>query len=272
MASRRGPRELTSVSSGQLARDISATPEQRRIARVGVHKMFAIPAACLVMGLLSLPLGFTNRHGGSSSGFAISIGVIVAYYVLLSQGEDAARLGKLSPGLAMWLPDMLLLAIGLLLLVARNRDRSLLPRRLQRFLGAQWASFKRRSIDRLDCSAGTPPGGARLSGRCHGSSRPSTGKDGRVAPAQATRRPAPAAPAAPLPQHPGPLRSAAARGDPDAGLDLRHRDQLDRRSDRQHRRHPQEPPAGFGRAAVLQVPVAADRVRHRSDRRPDRDA
>ncbi len=153
MASRRGPRELTIGELRTLSRDISATPEQRRIARVGVHKMFAIPAACLVMGLLSLPLGFTNRHGGRSSGFAISIGVIVAYYVLLSQGEDAARLGKISPGFAMWLPDMLLLAIGLVLLVARNRDRSLLPRRLQRFLGAQWASFKRR---RSSASAGAP--------------------------------------------------------------------------------------------------------------------
>lgn len=144
MATRRGPRELTIGELRTLSRDISATPEQRRIARVGIHKMFAIPAACLVMGLLSLPLGFTNRHGGRSSGFAISIGVIVAYYVLLSQGEDAARLGKLSPGVAIWLPDLLLLAIGLVLLVARNRDRGLLPRRLQRLLGAQWAAFKRR--------------------------------------------------------------------------------------------------------------------------------
>ena len=129
MASRKGPRELELAELRKLSRDISATPEQRRVARVGVHKMFAIPAACLVMGLLSLPLGFTNRHGGKSSGFAISIGVIVAYYVLLSQGEDAARLGKLSPAFAMWLPDLILLVIGLVLLGVRNRDRGLLPRR-----------------------------------------------------------------------------------------------------------------------------------------------
>jgi LPS export ABC transporter permease LptG/LPS export ABC transporter permease LptF len=156
IATRRGPRELKLDELKKLSRDISASPEQRRIARVGVHKMFAIPAACLVMGLLSLPLGFTNRHGGRSSGFAISIGVIVAYYVLLSQGEDAARLGKLSPGLAMWLPDLLLLAVGLLLLFVRNRDRGLLPRGAQRFLGARLARLRRGGPDR---------GAARLSGR-----------------------------------------------------------------------------------------------------------
>lgn len=153
IASRRGPRELELGELRKLARDISATPEQRRIARVGVHKMFAIPAACLVMGLLSLPLGFTNRHGGRSSGFAISIGVIVAYYVMLSQGEDAARLGKVSPGLAIWLPDLLLLAIGLTLLVLRNRDRGLLPRRLRRYLDARWASLQRRRKSRQAAGA-----------------------------------------------------------------------------------------------------------------------
>ena len=135
--------------------------------------MFAIPAACLVMGLISLPLGFTNRHGGRSSGFAISIGVIVAYYVLLSQGEDAARLGKLSPGFAIWLPDLLLLAIGLVLLGVRNRDRGILPRRLQRFLGAQWASLKRRRSACRSAAHGTPherpPAGPRRDSAARGS-------------------------------------------------------------------------------------------------------
>jgi len=166
IATRRGPRELALGELRKLSRDISATPEQRRIARVGVHKMFAIPAACLVMGLISLPLGFTNRHGGRSSGFAISIGVIVAYYVLLSQGEDAARLGKLSPGFAIWLPDLLLLVIGLTLLVVRNRDRGILPRRLQRYLGARWASLKRRRATRR--AAGAAASAARSSAALRG--------------------------------------------------------------------------------------------------------
>ncbi|MEO8276404.1 MAG: LptF/LptG family permease [Thermoanaerobaculia bacterium] len=148
MATKRGPRELRLDELRALAHDIAATPEQRRVARVGIHKMFSIPAACLAMGLLALPLGFTNRHGGRSSGFAISIGVIVAYYVVISQGEDAARLGRISPALAMWFPDALLLVVGLILLIARNRDRGLLPRRLSRFLGARIARFRRRIIAR----------------------------------------------------------------------------------------------------------------------------
>jgi LPS export ABC transporter permease LptG len=109
-----------------------------------VLKMFAIPAACLVMALLGLPLAFTNRHGGKSSGFAISIGVIVAYYVLLSQGEDAARIGRVSPAVAMWLPNLVLLSVGVVLLVLRNRDRGILPRRAERWLASRLERIRRR--------------------------------------------------------------------------------------------------------------------------------
>jgi LPS export ABC transporter permease LptG/LPS export ABC transporter permease LptF len=148
LTQRKGPRELTLAELRSVARDINIEPEQRRLARVGIQKMFAIPAACLVMALLGLPLAFTNRHGGKSSGFAISIGVIVVYYVLLSQGEDAARLGKMSPGFAMWLPNLLLLSIGLVLMILRNRDRGLLPRRVQRWLSARLESLRRHALRR----------------------------------------------------------------------------------------------------------------------------
>lgn len=144
LTQRKGPRELTLPELRAVARDISVEPEQRRLARIGVQKMFAIPSACLVMALLGVPLAFTNRHGGKSSGFVLSIGVIVAYYVLLSQGEDAARLGKLSPVVAMWIPNFILLSVGLLLLLLRNRDRSLLPRRAERWISARFARFRSR--------------------------------------------------------------------------------------------------------------------------------
>ncbi len=149
---RKGPRELDLGELRALARSVETGPEQRRLARVGIQKMFAIPAACIVLGLLSLPLAFNNRHGGRSSGFALSIGIIVAYYVLLSQGEDAARVGKLGPAFAMWLPNMIFLVIGGTLLVLRDRDRSLLPRPLDRWLSARLAALRRRRMPKSGSS------------------------------------------------------------------------------------------------------------------------
>ena len=90
-----------------------------------VHKKFALPAACLVFGLIGLPLGIVNRRGGRAAGFAVSIGIVLLYYALLATGEARAIEGRVSPGLAMWLPNILLLAFGAYALVRVRRDKSI---------------------------------------------------------------------------------------------------------------------------------------------------
>jgi LPS export ABC transporter permease LptF/LPS export ABC transporter permease LptG len=130
----KGVRELTLTELGQWARDPSRDLELRRLAQVEIHKKFAIPAACLVFGLFAVPLGFNNRRGGKSSGFALSIAVIMAYYVLLSNGEDWARVGRMPAWLAMWMPNLVFTAIGTFLLMRRNQDKSLLLTGVDRWL------------------------------------------------------------------------------------------------------------------------------------------
>ncbi|HQR45963.1 MAG TPA: LptF/LptG family permease, partial [Thermoanaerobaculia bacterium] len=100
---------------------------ERRLAWVEVHKKFALPAAALVFGLVGLPLGLVTRRGGRAAGFAVSVVIVLAYYVLLAVGEARAIDGRLSPALAMWLPDLLLTLVGLLALRRVRRDRPLLP-------------------------------------------------------------------------------------------------------------------------------------------------
>lgn len=131
---KRGMRELNFKELRQRATDPSYPALERRIAAVELHKKFSLPAACLVFGLLALPLGFNNSRGGRSSGFAISLGIFVVYYVLLSSGEDIARDGTVAPWLAVWLPNIALLMVGLFLLWRRNRDKSLLLTKLDRWI------------------------------------------------------------------------------------------------------------------------------------------
>ncbi len=88
----------------------------------------------MVFGLFALPLGINNRRGGKASGFALSIGVLILYYLLLSNGEEAARYGRIPAWLAMWSPNILLSVTGVFLLVRRNRDKSLLLSRLDRWI------------------------------------------------------------------------------------------------------------------------------------------
>lgn len=150
MAASKGVRELSFGELRRLRRDRTAPAETRNLALVELHKKFSIPFACLVFGLFALPLGINNRRGGKTSGFAISIGVIVVYYIMLNDGEEAARYGKLSAGLAMWLPNLVLAAIGIFILVRRNRDKSLLAGRFDRWVRTdlwrrlRWFELKRR--------------------------------------------------------------------------------------------------------------------------------
>ena len=53
-----------------------------------LHKRFAIPAACLVFGLIGLALGATNRRDAKLASFVVGVGVIFAYYLLLWFGQS----------------------------------------------------------------------------------------------------------------------------------------------------------------------------------------
>ena len=92
-----------------------------------VHKKFALPSAGLVFGLVGLPLGIVTRRGGRAAGFAVSVAIVLVYYVLLATGEARAIEGDVSPALAMWLPDILLTILGVAALVRVRKDRPLFP-------------------------------------------------------------------------------------------------------------------------------------------------
>lgn len=101
----------------------TASPESFRLAWVEIHKKLSIPFACFAFAVIGIPLAERSRRGGRGSGFAISLAVIVLYYVLLSSGETWAQQGKLSPGAAIWLPDALLVLLGLGAMVHAQRER-----------------------------------------------------------------------------------------------------------------------------------------------------
>ncbi len=102
----------------------SSSPQNYRLAWVEIHKKFSIPMACVVFAILGIPLAESARRGGKGSGFAISLAIIVLYYVLLSGGETWAEEGKMAPGLAIWMPNLVLLALGLWAVARSGRERA----------------------------------------------------------------------------------------------------------------------------------------------------
>jgi lipopolysaccharide export system permease protein len=105
-------------------------PIKRRKVLVELHRRFAFPCAALVFGILAIPLGLHNRRSGKGAGFTVSILILVAYYVLMTFLETMAEKGSIPPSLAIWLPNVLFLAGGLVLfrMAAQEKTvRSLFP-------------------------------------------------------------------------------------------------------------------------------------------------
>lgn len=148
----KGVRELSPSELLAWIHDPKRPTELRRLARVELHKKFSIPFACIVFGIFALPLGFDTSRGGKASGFALSILVIVVFWVLLDTGEKSAEAGYAAPWLAMWAPNIALSALGLFLLARRNRDKSLLLTKIDRWIRRDvWARvhfFQKRRQER----------------------------------------------------------------------------------------------------------------------------
>ena len=108
--------------SQQASLSKTTDKESYNIAWVEIHKKMAIPFACIVFGILGLPLGITNRRGGKSSGFSLSIAIILFYYVALNNGEALAGSGRVTPFVGMWTANLVMLAVGIYLLIRANRD------------------------------------------------------------------------------------------------------------------------------------------------------
>ena len=126
----KGDREMTLPELQQrvdaLRREGKGRKEWGRFA-VEWHKKFAIPSACLVFGILGLALSLGSKKEARSSAFALSIGVIFVYYVLIRLGEQAGDTGILRPWLAMWGANIVLGAIAAALLWMNHREAAFDP-------------------------------------------------------------------------------------------------------------------------------------------------
>ena len=117
----RGEREMTIPELQARALELERQGHQSHGPRMEIHKKFSIPVACLVFGLIGLALGATNRRDGKLASFVIGVGVIFVYYVLLWLGTAMAKGQMVPPWLAVWLPNIVLGALGGLLFAWRDR-------------------------------------------------------------------------------------------------------------------------------------------------------
>jgi LPS export ABC transporter permease LptG/LPS export ABC transporter permease LptF len=92
-------------------------------SRVELHRRLAFPFACLVFALVAVPIGTQPRRGGRAAGSLIAVAMIAGYYLLFITGAGLARQGSVPPALGIWAANLILAALGLMLLPRMEQFR-----------------------------------------------------------------------------------------------------------------------------------------------------
>src|SRR6266480_4958049 len=109
------PNPLLVTPGAGLGEDARARGDRQRAAAyaVEVHKKLAIAAACFAFALLGIPVALTFPRGGAGVVIGTSVAVFAIYYIGLIGGEDLGDRLIVSPFVAMWIPNLLFVVVGL---------------------------------------------------------------------------------------------------------------------------------------------------------------
>ena len=118
----RGEREMAIEDLAALAADVASRGESPHNQIMEIHKKFSVPFACFVFALLGVALGASHRKDGKLAAFVLGIAVIFAYYVVMFTAQSLTKGFWIPAWLAMWVPNILLGAAGVFLLIRRARS------------------------------------------------------------------------------------------------------------------------------------------------------
>lgn len=124
----RDPSELGLPELRARIAELEAGDEPALAERVELQRRFSVPFASLVFALLGVPLGLQPVRAVRSRGLAVSLVVILVYYLMLSAAETLGQQGRVPIALALWSPNLVLGAIGITLFL---RDANEVPWRFE---------------------------------------------------------------------------------------------------------------------------------------------
>ena len=107
-------RQIQELKAG--SKDGSSDSADVRNAEVGLWFKTSLPFSCLIFGLVGAPLGMRPLRATKISGAFWALPIIMGYYVLYVTLQNLAQGGSVPPLLAAWLPNILGLAVGTVLI------------------------------------------------------------------------------------------------------------------------------------------------------------
>ncbi|NET35937.1 MAG: YjgP/YjgQ family permease [Cyanothece sp. SIO1E1] len=115
--------EMNIVQASQYLNVLKQGGSERKIRklRVRIQQKYAIPFVCVVFGLVGAVLGAQPRRTSRTASFGISVIVIFGYYLVNFIASSIGEAGVIAPFMAAWLPTILGLVTGGLLLMRVSR-------------------------------------------------------------------------------------------------------------------------------------------------------
>lgn len=118
------------LSMGELleeSKNESLPIKIRKTLLVEFHKRMVLPAGCLLISLIGLPLGLQARPGKKAIGIQAGLGIFILYYILFTMGKSLAEDTDLPVVLAMWGPNFLFFCLAVFWIYRVANEQTLIP-------------------------------------------------------------------------------------------------------------------------------------------------
>jgi lipopolysaccharide export system permease protein len=115
------PNQLTNFTREMLAINTIRNDRNLSLDRLEFYKKFSLPLGALSFVFLAVPLGMLARKRGQALGFFFALLISFLYWALLLLGQSSGIRLNFSPFWSMWLPDILSVAAGSIMLLYRIR-------------------------------------------------------------------------------------------------------------------------------------------------------
>lgn len=133
-------RPFSEMDTGPIIR----AARKSRDAAIELHRRFALPFACVLLAAVGMTLGASSRKAGKSSAFVVTVFLAFLYYMGLISLISLTQQGTLPPGPAIWFPNAVFAAAGIVLLVRLERpgDRNLIDS-VRIFFQTAWSHLRK---------------------------------------------------------------------------------------------------------------------------------
>jgi lipopolysaccharide export LptBFGC system permease protein LptF len=110
--------EMTSVELSQTIKEYKKNKTPYSVYENEFYLRFVFAVAPIAFALCALPIGImASGKGGKAASFGISLAIILLYYVLFIICLNLAEKEFIKPGIILWLPDIVVSAAGILLVL-----------------------------------------------------------------------------------------------------------------------------------------------------------